>query len=652
MLKRIAAIYLTFSLLMVFTLTWVNHAEAAGASLTAPQGVTASTQGTNLLVNWQNPAGMSELAESSYENWEGTLFYIVDWRVNGGAWHYDREIPWGKGIYDIYPNISMQFFGAVYDAGNSKKIISQTAIDKVLIGIPYDTPVEEWLKRNNVEFRIRYIYNYWDVNSEEEGYQHSEFSTPVKLGTANPTGSPGTGPGIGEYGIPQAPSSIEAPQELVSEYMTLNLRWRVPESIKTLIDMEIFMIYAVIDWKVNNGEWHDGLKGLEEISYMQLIRRPEDLTPDKYGYVRMTMDRGALEIPYGISLSTWLADKTYCFRVRYVLQVPEGDGIKNVISPYSNTVTLGKDTGTATSTQTAGGMSNRLWGDDRYKTAAAISREGWEKSDNVVLVDGNYFPDALVGSSFAYLKNAPVLITDSNTLNSDTRTEIRRLGAKTIYILGNYDSVSKTVEDELKQNYTVVRIGGPGVFDTAVKVGEEVRKIKQFNIVAIATQNDFPDALAIAPFSARDTIPILFSEKDRLRPDTKKALQDWGIEHVIITGGTGVVSSDVENEMNGMGIYVERLWGDDRYGTALDVARRFETQNGYGCISLATGRDYPDALTGAVLAAKNDAPIFLVDKDYMDADVIEYINVQFVDKIYIFGGNGVVSNSAISQIGK
>jgi len=503
---------------------------------------------------------------------------------------------------------------------------------------------------------------------------------------------------------------------------------------------------------------------------MQLIKSVDNLAPDQYGYVRTTIDSGALGIPYGISLPVWLADKTYYFRVRYVLQVPEENGYKSIISPYSNTVTLGcgatapgapeleapsgltaeisseygsprinftwtvpqsvseinkslavttyidikaeggnwlseqeegmsgaesttgdlrdnyykwinpedvrgvysyrvffacqylSDTyaysgfsnvvNVDTSVSTAGNKSERLWGDDRYKTAAAISRKGWEKSDTVILVDGNYFPDALVGSSFAYLKSAPVLITSSNELNGDTKSEIARLGAKTVYILGSNDSVSKAVEDELKGNYTVIRIGGTGVFDTAVKVGEEVRKIKQFSIVAIATQNDFPDALAIAPFSARDTMPILFCEKDKLRSDTKKALQDWGIKNIIISGGPGVVSNTVENELNSMGIKFERLWGENRYTTALKVARRFETQIGYGGISIATGLDYPDALTGAVFAAKNNVPIFLTDKESMYAGVIEYIKAQPVDKIYIFGGSGVVSDSVLSQIGE
>jgi len=54
--------------------------------------------------------------------------------------------------------------------------------------------------------------------------QYSAFSNTILLGTSNPTGNPESGPAIGEFGVPGPPSSIEAPQDLVSEYMTLSGR--------------------------------------------------------------------------------------------------------------------------------------------------------------------------------------------------------------------------------------------------------------------------------------------------------------------------------------------------------------------------------------------------------------------------------------------
>lgn len=295
------------------------------------------------------------------------------------------------------------------------------------------------------------------------------------------------------------------------------------------------------------------------------------------------------------------------------------------------------------------GKVERLAGASRYNTAVAISKSGWSQSDYVVLVDGNNFPDALVGSSFAYLKDAPVLITPSDALDNDIRAEIERLGTKTVYILGNNTSVSQTIENDLKQKYNVIRIGGAEVLDTAVKVGDEVRKLKQFDTVAIATQGNFPDALAIAPFSAKNTMPILFSELGRLRTDTKEALQKWGLKDVVIAGGTGVISSAVENELTSMGITVKRLAGQDRYDTALEIIKHFEPQGGYTNISIATGENYPDALTGAVLAAKTNTPLILVNRDSVKSGVADYVNGHTISKAYMFGGSAVISDGVIGK---
>lgn len=225
---------------------------------------------------------------------------------------------------------------------------------------------------------------------------------------------------------------------------------------------------------------------------------------------------------------------------------------------------------------------------------------------------------------------------------TDSRAEMHRLGVKTVYILGTHSSVSQAIETDLLQNYTVIRIGGTEVFDTDVKVGNEIRKTKQFDTVAITTQSNFPDALAIAPFSAKNTMPILFTEYGTLRTDTVEELQKWGIKNVIISGGTGVVSSAVETELTTMGITVKRLAGSDRYDTALEIIKHFAPQSGYQTLSIAPGENYPDALTGAVLAAKNNTLLVLVDGNGAKESVAQYLNTHGVINAYIYGGNAVV----------
>ncbi|HYE83176.1 MAG TPA: hypothetical protein VEG39_13555 [Clostridia bacterium] len=110
MFRRKAAICLFLSLLMAFILAGPAH--AAAALLAAPMGAAVSAEGTQFIIKWQNPSDVSELAKSAYDNYKGILFYVVDWRVNNGAWHYDREIPGEQDFFNYYPNIHWQFLGS------------------------------------------------------------------------------------------------------------------------------------------------------------------------------------------------------------------------------------------------------------------------------------------------------------------------------------------------------------------------------------------------------------------------------------------------------------------------------------------------------------------------------------------------------------
>jgi len=294
----------------------------------------------------------------------------------------------------------------------------------------------------------------------------------------------------------------------------------------------------------------------------------------------------------------------------------------------------------------------RLAGSNRYHTAVAISQEGWEKAENVVLVNGLDFPDALVGAALSHGLKAPMLLTAPDRLHPATLDEIKRLGAKNVYILGSPESVSQAVQDALAAQFHVVRIGGEKRLDTAVKVGEFLRGIQEFDTAIIVTGSNFADAMTMAPFSARMGSPILFTETDALSGDTKKALVDWKIRKVIIAGGPAAVSESVEAEIKALGIEVSRLYGDNRYLTSLKVAEFFKQSYPYEGILIATGQNFPDALAGAVLAARYKAPIVLAGKDSLRPEILNFIHSVKPRFKYILGGSTVISDELCNEIFK
>ncbi len=298
---------------------------------------------------------------------------------------------------------------------------------------------------------------------------------------------------------------------------------------------------------------------------------------------------------------------------------------------------------------------DRLWGENRYGTAAAISREGWsEGAEAVILVSGINFPDALAGAVLAYLEDAPILLTSQNRLNPETLEEIKRLGPERIYILGGSSAVSEEVENELNKDYEVHRIAGDNRYETAVKIGEAIKEKtgrQTFDTVIIATSDTYPDALAVGTFAGRNEIPVLFTGHSRLHGVTKQALEDWGVKNIVIVGGINAVSEDIENYLKDeMGIEINRISGDNRYMTALEIARYYEDDHDYTGIVISTGEDFADALAGAPLAAKNSYPILLVRRDRVLEEVLDYIKGLDIDKVYILGGINAVSDEVKEAI--
>ncbi len=93
---------------------------------------------------------------------------------------------------------------------------------------------------------------------------------------------------------------------------------------------------------------------------------------------------------------------------------------------------------------------DRLWGPDRFATAAVIAEDTFPLGANTVYVAyGLNFPDALAGGPAAAQAGAPLLLVTTDAIPQPTATEIRRLGAVEVVILGGTGVVSAGVRDQL-----------------------------------------------------------------------------------------------------------------------------------------------------------------------------------------------------------
>jgi putative cell wall-binding protein len=281
-------------------------------------------------------------------------------------------------------------------------------------------------------------------------------------------------------------------------------------------------------------------------------------------------------------------------------------------------------------------ITSRVSGATRYETAIEISKEGWQDgADTVVLAMGMNFPDALAGAPLAYKYNAPILLTESAKLTPATKKEIQRLGANRVIILGSEVAVSIAVEAELgSMNLKEVRrIGGKTRFETAELIAKELGSTSGKAIVA--TGFNFPDALAVAPFAARNGIPILLTDANYIPDITMQALK--GKSTIYAIGGKGALNPAVVDKLPGT---VKQIAGETRYHTAAEIIKAFDLGDQQALV--ATGDNYADALTGAVLAAKKNASLLLVEKNGVWDPIEDTIKQRSIHNFTLLGGSDVV----------
>ena len=190
----------------------------------------------------------------------------------------------------------------------------------------------------------------------------------------------------------------------------------------------------------------------------------------------------------------------------------------------------------------------RLAGQDRYSTAIEISKAGWQQTQNVVLATGEDFPDALCAAPLAKQLDAPILLTQKLDLSGGLQEEFIRLKVKNVYIIGGTGVVSKNIEDALtRKNISVTRISGSDRYQTSIEVADYISsKFPIGKEIAIATGENFPDALAGSALAPKSSSPILLVYKN-LFTSTKDffQLKYPSVNNIKILGGEGVVPPSI-----------------------------------------------------------------------------------------------------------
>jgi len=188
---------------------------------------------------------------------------------------------------------------------------------------------------------------------------------------------------------------------------------------------------------------------------------------------------------------------------------------------------------------------------------------------------------------------------------------------------------------------TADRHAGPERYSTAVEISKATFA-PGVEAVYVATGVNFPDALAGSAASGGDG-PILLVTKDAIPRATLAELRRLKPKKIIVLGGIGVVSQAVESALQKQGA-TTRQSGSDRYSTAAAISAK-HFQPGAAVAFVATGEDFPDALTGGPAAAALGGPILLTQKAKLPSATVSELRRLKPKRIVVVGGTGVVSEA-------
>lgn len=300
----------------------------------------------------------------------------------------------------------------------------------------------------------------------------------------------------------------------------------------------------------------------------------------------------------------------------------------------------------------------RLNGDDRFETAAAIAADTFPNgATTAIIARSDDFADALTGNYLAGTLNAPVLLTRTGDLPSATADALAALGVDDVVIVGGDNAVSPAVEATLREDYTVRRLAGTDRYLTAQAVAEDaagdgtgVGEYDALRTAVLGNGQDFPDVLAAGPLGYAESFPITITRPADLPDATAAVLADLEIEQVIVVGGDTVVSPAVRAEVEEItGNPVIELEGANRFLTANAIADFAYDELDFDAthVNLARSDRFADALAGGPHAGEERAPILLTTPDALSVPTRDYLASRSgtLTDGHIFGGTAAVSDA-------
>ena len=191
----------------------------------------------------------------------------------------------------------------------------------------------------------------------------------------------------------------------------------------------------------------------------------------------------------------------------------------------------------------------RFAGSDRYATAAALAVDRFTGASDAVVARADDPADALAGSYLAGSHIGPVLLADQHNVPQITIDTLHSRSVRHVRVLGGTGALGPEVVSQLEASgFQVDRVSGADRYETAAAVARNSgasnigTRGEQGPTVVLANGLRPADALTAAPIVFGQQWPVLLTTATALPPATRQSLDELGIRHVVVVGGTTAIS--------------------------------------------------------------------------------------------------------------
>ena len=195
----------------------------------------------------------------------------------------------------------------------------------------------------------------------------------------------------------------------------------------------------------------------------------------------------------------------------------------------------------------------------------------------------------------------------------------------------------------------VERIAGDYANETAVLISQAAFIASDW--VIVARDDDFADALVSTGLAGALDCPIILTGRTALSPAAADEIERLGATSAYVIGGSAAIEDQVVTDLEGLGLDVERIWGENSYDTSLACAEKIVsiTEMDQAAI-VAMSQNFVDALSMSPISWNQGVPIILqtwgdtsADRGFTD-DAKAFLEGK---TLLVAGGTGAVSDESL-----